>query len=63
MKELVNIENLLNEIEYLKEGEKLLQDILVCFDYYELRNILEKKSFDKTICARLDRHTEFDDAE
>ena len=61
--ELTNLENLLNEIDYLKEGEKLLQDILVCFDYYELRNILKKKSFDQTICTRLDRHTGFDDSE
>ena len=61
--ELTNLENLLDEINYLKEGEKLLQDILVCFDYYELRNILERKSFDKTIGVRLDRHTEFDDSE
>ena len=61
--ELKNLESLKYELAYLEEGEKLLQDILVCFDYYELRNILEKKSFDKTICARLDRHTGFDDSE
>ena len=62
--ELPNLENLLNEINYLKESEELLRAIYFCFDHYELCRILREKHFDGSkIVSKLDNHFNFDDSE